>query len=669
MHHLPSVSQGTTSEEGDSYGSRKRRRLSGGRPSTVDSSQRIVEEEECFPLEDPLGNLELYALADTIIENPLSNFGNLARDGPSVTGLRATTSGGDTFNSIQTDSDQPFQLPSYLDDIDPQVFFDLGALLPERSSRIIPIGIPNPFTDNAEKRIQSLDLLASFAPQNGEVNGYLKFKMLQASLQQERPSRRSLQYQSTKEKQSQCNTMEEAEELRRQRDRALALAVGKGSAVPKNPTNFGLNCKLRPVERKIFRFYIDAWCSGRTILTRTNSWKVDLGPMLPSSEPLRNALLAMACTYILDYSRDERLKDRANAYYSAAVRAVTNKMQDAREWEVGKGDDLVGTFVLLCMHDVVTWESRRATTQVARWLEGARTACKILDATDPGYRYYQANNVQVSSARIGNAINIARFAIFGLPFTPLDIEHTNKKKFGWLLYGTEAEVHRIHGASGYSRKLLHIWAQITHLAAKFTRNPDPDVIPVLGQTILDRISRLVQWSELSAGFESTEELLEACTTNAEGKIEEPWEMVALGAECWKQAAQIYLLCRLFRYPRTHPIVMARLDVLAECLSRMPCSGALFTSMTPLFPCFLLGMLSVEDRHRNVTLNWFNTVMKANQCRSCLAPTWKAINSIWRWTDTQLIDPVEIPDAIENRDPWWERLVARIMATEGTLCVL
>lgn len=123
-------------------------------------------------------------------------------------------------------------------------------------------------------------------------------------------------------------------------------------------------------------------------------------------------------------------------------------------------------------------------------------------------------------------------------------------------------------------------------------------------------------------------------------------MVALGAECWKKAAQIYLLCRLFRYlgfqsdhyeknpslalfirncmtsnnidyryPRTHPVVMAKLDLLTQCLSRMPCSGSLFTSMTPLFPCFLLGILSVETRHRNIVLHWFNTVMGANQCRS------------------------------------------------------
>lgn len=63
-------------------------------------------------------------------------------------------------------------------------------------------------------------------------------------------------------------------------------------------------------------------------------------------------------------------------------------------------------------------------------------------------------------------MNIGRFAIFGLPFTPLDIENTKDKKFGWLLYGTESEVRKIHGATGYCSKLLHIWSQITHLAAQ-----------------------------------------------------------------------------------------------------------------------------------------------------------------------------------------------------------
>lgn len=74
--------------------------------------------------------------------------------------------------------------------------------------------------------------------------------------------------------------------------------------------------------------------------------------MLPSSGPVRNALLAMSCTYILNYTADDRLRVRANGYYHRAVKDLNEKMQDPKEWEIGKGDDLVGTFALLSMHDV-----------------------------------------------------------------------------------------------------------------------------------------------------------------------------------------------------------------------------------------------------------------------------------------------------------------------------
>ena len=39
-------------------------------------------------------------------------------------------------------------------------------------------------------------------------------------------------------------------------------------------------------------------------------------------------------------------------------------------------------------------------------------------------------------------------------------------------------------------------------------------------------------------------------------------------------------------------------------------------------------------------------------------------------DTELIDTDgPVPDDIERRDPWWEKMVARIISTEGTMCVL
>lgn len=38
-------------------------------------------------------------------------------------------------------------------------------------------------------------------------------------------------------------------------------------------------------------------------------------------------------------------------------------------------------------------------------------------------------------------------------------------------------------------------------------------------------------------------------------------------------------------------------------------------MTPLLPCFLLGIVSTEDRHRNVARDWFLGVIVLNPCRS------------------------------------------------------
>jgi hypothetical protein len=64
--------------------------------------------------------------------------------------------------------------------------------------------------------------------------------------------------------------------------------------------------------------------------------------------------------------------------------------------------------------------------------------------------------------------------------------------------------------------------------------------------MLERIERLVQWSDLSSGYATTEGFLAACTLNEHGKIQTAAEMVDLGAQCWKKAAQIYLLCRLSR---------------------------------------------------------------------------------------------------------------------------
>lgn len=89
----------------------------------------------------------------------------------------------------------------------------------------------------------------------------------------------------------------------------------------------------------------------------------------------------------------------------------------------------------------------------------------ILDISDPGYRYWKPENVQSSAARVANANRVAFIDILALLVTPLKAED-NDRMYAWLLEGTEREVRKIHDATGLSPKLLHTFAQITHLAAR-----------------------------------------------------------------------------------------------------------------------------------------------------------------------------------------------------------
>jgi hypothetical protein len=181
-------------------------------------------------------------------------------------------------------------------------------------------------------------------------------------------------------------------------------------------------------------------------------------------------------------------------------------------------------------------------------------------------------------------------------------------------------------------------------------------------------------------------------------------MTNLTAECWKLAAQLYLLCRLLRYVhkaaagfvslynskfprlrRNDPLVLERLSLLAECTAHMPCSGPVFTAQAPFLPVFLLGFLATEDSHRVAASNWFETVITATSCRSVSAtshavkpfhsntcaqsvpPAWEALKKIQKWMDRSIADPDETPP-FEARDPWWETVVSRLNETEGILCL-
>ena len=113
----------------------------------------------------------------------------------------------------------------------------------------------------------------------------------------------------------------------------------------------------------------------------------------------------------------------------------------------------------------MNWELHQRGNSEPQWYKGTRVAKLILDNSDPGYRYWKAEYVQSNNARISCGNQVASYDIFSQTVMPLEQEES-KASYSWLLEGSERDVRKIHGLTGLSSKLLHIFAQITHLAGQ-----------------------------------------------------------------------------------------------------------------------------------------------------------------------------------------------------------
>lgn len=92
-------------------------------------------------------------------------------------------------------------------------------------------------------------------------------------------------------------------------------------------------------------------------------------------------------------------------------------------------------------------------------------------------------------------------------------------------------------------------------------------------------------------------------------------VVELTAECWVWCAKIYLQCRFFRKPFTHPEVRGPLAVLRRCLRLLPFEGALFTSQFPFFAVALASLLARTEADRALPRAWFKGLVAEASCRS------------------------------------------------------
>ncbi|KAK4449072.1 fungal-specific transcription factor domain-containing protein [Podospora aff. communis PSN243] len=527
--------------------------------------------------------------------------------------------------------------------------------VPNIRSRATCSPVANPFLESSDNRLPTLaNRVRHDIPKNGVINGYIKIRM-------------------TSHQVDDSNAADTTLRLSRSQNRAVTVVNPDdggplGAGIPLLPPNFSTGMRLDRTDKKLFCFHLNAYCPGRTLLPG-NYWREQVAAIAVKYECARHALLAFASAYVLDYVPTEEMRKRANFHYRAAVRLLDEALAREETYAVGQDDGVVVAMILVLSNDIVNWESRRPPGREPLWREGSRAARVILDRADPGYRYWKPQNVQSSVARVGNANWVAYTEICAQPVAPLAAEHTTNL-FPWLLQGSKEEVHKIQGVTGVCPKLLHIFSQITHLAALLKKDPDSTIVPLAALKVRNRLAKFWQWSDDSLGYASGDELMQSCVLDEHGKVFDPVKVTDLSAYAWVPTAEMYLHMRVYRKPRSHPHVLRSLKRLIQCIERLPCTGPLFTSQSPFFCVFLMAIVSYQEEDRNVARAWFEEVVGAGHCRSSVPPVWTAVQQLWTWLDSELNEPPYDEDQpIGDRRMWWEDMVHQLVKENGILSLV
>ncbi|KAM5464524.1 hypothetical protein MferCBS49748_005408 [Microsporum ferrugineum] len=418
------------------------------------------------------------------------------------------------------------------------------------STRKVELELINPFARNRDRRHKfSRDII--IPPVDGEISSYIKVKLRVSNGRHASENRQIVKRG--------CSNIRTAipinSESCSQRDDGSLQLVS-----PSMPPSIGIHSVLHEnqLDGQCLRFYQSAFCPGRTLLGGTNFWMKEILAMAQEDPSVKHALLALSGSYWLDYNSQPSLRERVNYNYDQAKEMISVALRKPQTQAIGQGDNLIATIVLLVVDDCVNWELRINNAE-PNWMLAARLAKSILDNSDPGFRYWQPGNTQYSAARHGYANWIALACILGELVTPL-ASRGNPNAYGWLLAGTQKESWKIHGSTGLCPKLLHIISQITYLSVLVKE--DASTAPIYAaKVICSGLKSFHQWSELSDGYPSAEELLRSCDLDETGKVQTATKVTELTGETWVAAAQIYLYCRLLRKPRYHPDVQKSVKTL------------------------------------------------------------------------------------------------------------
>ncbi|KAJ4161587.1 uncharacterized protein LMH87_007618 [Akanthomyces muscarius] len=456
-------------------------------------------------------------------------------------------------------------------------------------------------------------------------------------------------------------------------------AIDTNEAPQLLPFQFGLNIAMDAIGRQLFAFYIHNWCPGRTVLTKTNVWLTGFASIQYSPGVLA-AIQSLAGIYIYDYLPSNSLQRQVNKKFAIAEARLSELLQDTRSLDDNESSELVMLALLLSMQDVVLTERRLQKPYHPRWLVGFTQAEHVLQFTDPGSRFYKEQNVQVSSLRLSQSVIVGRAVILAqlmMPLPPIDTFDpiAETKCFGFLLYGSEADMYEIHGGCGFSKRVLHIFSQVAYCSLRILQDAETPIVPITAQMLYEQLLQLHQWSGEYDSWEAAKSRPQPIEwirqTDENYVIQEAKEMTEVTAEAWRIAGIVYLQCRLFRLPRNHYMVVNNIADLAKCISITPASGPIFTAQAPLLPAFFLGLLATMEEHIQVAEIWFQQVIKT-PVRSTVPPLYRTLERIQSWLFHEVPVPainMELPHAIAERQPWWERMVSKVQKKENEVLCL
>jgi hypothetical protein len=133
--------------------------------------------------------------------------------------------------------------------------------------------------------------------------------------------------------------------------RDMPIAVKRPERLLPTPQDFGRGYTLDRIDQVLLAFYFKAFCGGRTLLPKSNAWHHSIGPLITNAGA-RHSLFAFASTYILDYQKSPRMRQRAEFHYQQAAGFLGQSLTAAGEADEAKIKAMVGSIILLNAHDV-----------------------------------------------------------------------------------------------------------------------------------------------------------------------------------------------------------------------------------------------------------------------------------------------------------------------------